>query len=201
MPTRELEGVATPDYVLGRLLKRVAVEVKQIDPNEAERQKQAAFDAGAGVIFGGVPGDRVRKVIDEGYDQIKSMTRGCWPGIIVVYDNIRFTHTHLDPYAIKVGMYGLEHIIIARSSDGSLPSRVVDKIFGSKKKVGPRRNRALSALGHIHRVSRDEIGLDIYHNAYARSPLPFQRLVGPRIRHYKIGEKEPGVGQEWELVH
>lgn len=200
IPPRDLEGIPTPDYVIGGFWKRVAIEIKQLDPNPAEQEKEAALVAGSVVSFGGTPGDRVRKVINEGYDQIKSMTHGCWPGIIVVYDNIKFPHVHLDPYAIKVGMYGLEHILMVPSPDASLPSRIVDKVFGSKKKVGPKRDRALSAIARLFRLSADRIGLDVYHNCYARAPLAPKRLRSSSVRHYRLGTKQPGVGQDWELV-
>ena len=77
------------------------------------------------------------------------MTHGCRPGILVLYDNIHLPHIHLDPYAIKTGMYGLEQVLIAPAMDGSIRSRFVDIIFGPRKKVGPERNRALSAIGHL----------------------------------------------------
>jgi hypothetical protein len=201
LPLRRLpprEGVRTPDYVVGRFWRRIAVEVKQLDPNPEERQQQAAFDAGKIVTFAVTPGGRVRKAIDDGYPQLRAMTHACWPGILLLYDNLHLPTVHLDPYAIKTAMYGLEQVVMAPSVDGSLRSMIIDTIFGPKRKVGPERNRALSAVGHLYRESADRLGVDLYHNIYAAAPLKPSRLQASSVRHYRLATKEPGMSQEWE---
>jgi len=141
-----------------------------------------------------------RKAIDDGYPQLRATTHGWWPGIIVLYDNVQLPRIHLDPYAIKTGMYGLEHVLIAPPASGAVRSRMVDIIFGSKKKVGPTRNRALSAVGHLYRDSSDWLGLHLYHNVYARAPLKTSRLRSSAVRHYRLTPKRSGLAQEWEPI-
>ena len=194
------EGVRTPDYLVGPLFKRIVVEVKQLEPNEEERRQQAEFDAGRIVTFGGTPGHRVRKEIDDGYPQLRAMTHGCRPGILVLYDNVHMPHIHLEPYAIKAGMYGLEQVLIAPAIDGSVGSRFVDIVFGPKRKVGPERNRALSAVCHLYKDAADHVGLEVFHNVYAAVPLNPARLAGSTIRHHRLAVKQPGVSQEWEHI-
>ena len=196
LPQRE--GVRTPDYLVGRWWRRIAVEVKQLEPNPEERRKQTAFDAGRMVTVGGTPGDRVRKAIDDGYPQLRAMTRGCWPGILVLYDDFHLPTMHLDPYAIKTGMYGLEQVVIAPGIDGSVGSRIIDTIFGPKRKVGPERNRALSAVGQLYRESADRVRLDLYHNIYTAAPLEPSSLQAASVRHYRLAVKKPGMPQDWE---
>src|SRR5205823_13040212 len=82
LPQRE--GVRTPDYLVGRWLRRIVVAVKQLEPNPEERRKQTAFDAGLMVTVGGTPGHCMRKAIDDGYTQLSAMTRGCWQGILAL---------------------------------------------------------------------------------------------------------------------
>ena len=175
------------------------MEVKQLDPNPEERRQQAEFDAGKGVVFGGTPGTRIRRAIDDGYPQLRELTGRCRPGVLVIYDNVHLPTIHVDPYSFKTGMYGLEKIILARTPD-SIRSRIVDTVFGPKRKVGPERNKALSAVAHLYRSSAEQIGLDVYHNLYAALPLNPRRLGAPSARHFRLSEKQPGVSQEWEQM-
>ena len=83
------QGTRTPDYLVGTFFKRVVVEVKQLDPNPQEQKLQEVFDAGKIVAFGGTPGARVRKAIDDAYPQLRARTWLFRPGLLVLYDNIQ----------------------------------------------------------------------------------------------------------------
>jgi hypothetical protein len=195
------EGVRTPDYLVGPLFKRIVVEVKQLEPSPEEQEKQAAWDAGDVVLFGGVPGAHVRKAIDDGYPQIRRMTHGCRPGILVLYDNYPPPpRRYLDPEAIRVGIYGLEQVLIAPDMNESVRSRFVDIVFGPKQKVGPRHNRALSAVGRLYQDSADHIALDLFQNVYATVRLNPSRLSGSAVRHHRLEVKRLGMSQEWERI-
>ena len=94
-------------------------------------------------------------------------------------------------------MYGLEQVVMTPSPSGSLAWRIVDTVFGPKRKVGPYRNRALSAVGRLYRESTERVAVDMYHNVYARVRLK-PSMLGPSVRHYRLGAKNPGMSQEWE---
>ena len=143
----------------------------------------------------------MRKAIDDGYPQISMMTYGCRPGVLVLYDNYPFpSRTRLSAYAVMVGMYGLEQVLIGPATVGSVRSRFVDIVFGPKRKVSPEYNRALSAVGHLYRNSEDLIALDLFQNVHATVRLKPSRLSGSGVRHFCLAAKQPGVPQEWEPI-
>lgn len=84
------------------------MEVKQRIPNPEERKQQADFDTGKMVAFGGTPGVRICRAIDDGYPQLRRMTGRWRPGVLVIYDNVHLPTIHVDAYAVKTGMHGLE---------------------------------------------------------------------------------------------
>ncbi len=108
--TPDTPGLRRPDFVVWRWFRRAAVEVKQVDPNPDDREQAARLDAGLIASFGGEPGGRLRDAIKDGSAQLKSMTRGRWPGLVVLYDNTAL-RSYVDAYHIKTAMYGLEKVI------------------------------------------------------------------------------------------
>lgn len=103
----------TPDYELVLGSTTMVVEVKEITANAEERESDRQLeDRGYGNVLGGTPGDRVRKKITDCSAQIKARTAGTHPSMLVVFDRGRVAG-HVDPYNIRVAMYGLEHIYIA----------------------------------------------------------------------------------------
>jgi hypothetical protein len=102
----------TPDYELIFGEHRVIVEVKEIARNKEEIESDRVMaERGWGNGLSHMPGERVRKKIASCSPQIKTRTLGKLPSILVVFDarGIR----HIDPYNIRVAMYGLEQVHIA----------------------------------------------------------------------------------------
>lgn len=102
----------TPDYELVCGSVSVIVEVKETTPNREEQESNRLLaERGYGLATGGVPGARVRQMIGAAYDQIKARTCGRWPGVLVVFDEGRVAG-HVDPYQVRVAMYGLEQVYV-----------------------------------------------------------------------------------------
>lgn len=85
--TQDARQEHMPDFVVWRWLRRSAVEVKQVDPTAHDLEQQRRLDAGGIAPFGGEPGGRLRGHLKSGSAQLRSLTKGRWPGMIVLFDN------------------------------------------------------------------------------------------------------------------
>lgn len=119
-----------PDYWLKLPFGKIVVEVKEFQPNAAERESDRRLrETGVGTVLSTVPGARVRKKISEASPQIKARTQGMYPSMLVLFDRGRMTR-HLDPYNLRTAMYGLEQVrlIVPRNPAG--PVRFAGIIHG-----------------------------------------------------------------------
>lgn len=195
---RDKEGVQTPDYNIFTQMGKVVVEVKQFDPNKEDKKilqqlKQRGFGDSSGVE----PGQRVRSKIKPALSQLKKRSKGQYPAVLVLYNNIPFTSRHINPYDIKIGMYGLEVIDLEIFSDLSYKTKLKDKRFGPKRKMTPTDNTTLSAIAALYGYDENNLTLIFFHNRYAKIRLPTDWIKSPRIRHFTLGEKKNGEFQEW----
>jgi len=191
-------GEQTPDFLLRRFGRELAVEIKQIDPTPAELLEIAKFEAGGISSSSGEPGSRVRNAIAKGAPQLRALTRGRIPGLLVLYDNVPMPTIHLDPYAIKVAMYGLEQVVMVQAVPNSLRSEVVDTRFGGKRRVTPTDNTTLSAVALLSLQATEEFCFDIFHNSFAIRPIHPWLFRRRGIRQWRLSAKTPGQSQEWE---
>ena len=190
-------GVRTPDFLWTLGDVQITVEVKQFDPNDDEIVAAAKLAVGEIVTFGGTPGHRLRGILSTAASQLKSRTKLATPGLLMLYDNTGPLGGHLDSYHIKTAMYGLEQVVFRQTPDGPTLSKCEDIRFGPKRKVSPDRNRALSAVGRLQQYG-DRLYVDIFHNCFAAVPLEASLLRTAGVRHFRLAEKVPGEGQEWE---
>jgi hypothetical protein len=89
-------------------------------------------------------------------------------------------------------MYGLETHDIAVPSDVRRSPFLVEKRFGPKRKMTNETNTSISGIA----VLGDGV-LTIYHNVFAAMPLNPQLFRGLKVRHFSLGEKQPGQVQDW----
>ncbi len=124
----------TPDYFLDVDNQKIIVEVKEFARNKEERESDRLLEErGYGEALSNTPGDRVRKKISGASAQIKERTQGIYPSILVLCD-IRHgcgqVTGHVDPYNIRVGMYGLEQVHIAVPQDPAISSYATGMSYG-----------------------------------------------------------------------
>ena len=168
----------TPDYRLEIDGSIMIAEVKEIDRNPDEQESDRELEAtGVGNVLGGTPGHRVRKKIAGAAKQIKARTQGRYPGILVlttaggtVSDWSRAFH-HLEPYAIKTAMYGLQVVQVAVPSDSSMRPYSIGSKFGPKKKMTPEANTSISAVAVLEPTAGSALRLVVYRNLYATVPI------------------------------
>ncbi|MEN6375864.1 MAG: hypothetical protein ABFD75_13945 [Smithella sp.] len=97
----------TPDYEFTIDGQLIVVEVKEIISNKEEQESVRVLnERGYGNVISSTPGDRVRKKISESSPQIRAQAKGKYPSLLVLFDH-GLDADHLDPYCIRVAMYGL----------------------------------------------------------------------------------------------
>jgi hypothetical protein len=183
----------TPDYELIIDEQRIIVEVKEIDRNRSEHESLRQYGREEA---SGVPGDRVRRKIWKASSQIIALTQEIYPSILVLYDLTR--GGHLNPYLIRVAMYGLEQIDVMVPVNPSESPYYTGMSYGPKRRMTKDNNTSISAIGVLSTPRPYEIVLDIYHNKYAAVPLNPQLLTKYIIHQFILEDELPGKTAKWK---
>jgi hypothetical protein len=200
----EEEKRKTPDYELTIDGQRIIVEVTEISRNREERESDRILsESGCGSVLRDTPGDRVRKKITGSPAQIKARMQGIYPSILVLCD-LKFgcgqIAGHLDPYCIRVAMYGLEQVHMTVPMDHSVSPYATGMSYGPKRKMTENHNTSISAIGVLFTPGPSEIVLHIYHNKFASIPLNPRLPAKHGIRQFKLGDEVPANTAKWEEV-
>jgi len=191
------EDSTTPDYELKIHGQRIIVEVKEFSRNKAERESDRLLSKrGYGTVLSNTPGNRVRKKIADSSPQIKARTQDIYPSILVLFDRGQVAG-HLDPYHIRVAMYGLEQIHIAVPRDTAVTPYVTGISYGPKRKMTEEHNTSISSIGVLFTPGASEIGLHVYHNKYATVPLDPALLARHGIEQYELEGEVPSNTAKW----
>lgn len=190
----------TPDYELTIDNQRIIVEVKEIMPTKEEKESERIMrKRGYGNVISTTPGDRIRKKISDSSPQIKALTQGKYPSVLVLFDD-RPLSDHLSAYNVRVAMYGLEQIHIAVPPDRSISPYATGTSFGPKRKMTEEHNTSISAIGVLSLTPvAGTPALNVYHNKYA-VPLDPKLLGRHKIPQFKLGDEIAGKTAEWEEV-
>jgi hypothetical protein len=198
------ENNKTPDYEITIDGQRIIVEVKEISRNKDEQESDLLLsERGYGSVLSHIPGNRARKKITDSSAQIKAPTCGIYPSILVLCD-LQFgcgqIAGHLDPYNIRVAMYGLEQIHMAVPRDHSVSPYATGMSYGPKRKMTEDHNTTISAIGVLFTPSPNEIELCVYHNKFAAVPLDQRLLAKHGICQFKLEGEARGNTAKWEEV-
>lgn len=196
VPTQDRQHRRMPDFVVGRCFRRLAVEVKQVDPNSHDLEQQRRLDAGGIATCGGEPGARLRDHLKEGSAQIKSLTNGRWPGMIVLFDNTAL-EAYVDSYHIKVAMHGLEQVVFELTGHDSPISRFSIYRFGPKRRMTSTAGTSVSAVAHMRRGAAGTIHLDVFHNEHSSAAMNQRTWSGAAVRHFRLAPPDGDGRREW----
>ena len=189
----------TPDYLLTLGRREIVVEIKQTEKNKEEEESDRVLAAtGVGLVTGGTPGAKVRAMIAAASPQIKARTEGRRPSLLVLFDR-GMVAGYCDPYHVRVGMYGLEQLVVALPLDRSERPVARGWKHGPKRKMTPDSNTSISAIGVLFVTGPDQpFRLAVYHNDFAAVPLKPDVLGGvPGITQYRCSDPEAGQRTEW----
>jgi hypothetical protein len=190
----------TPDYRLTLSGQTVIVEVKEFEPNPADRDRAAALASQGFSTHSLYPGGRVREEISKAADQLRPLAKGHYPGLIVFCDLTGPGAKYLDPYNILTAMYGVQVVHFDAPQDN--PGTLVPKgsFFGPQRGTTPNHNTTVSAIARLDRDCDGSPCLDVFHNFWARIPLDPDLLRVPLVRHF-VAEGNPQAGfTDWREV-
>jgi hypothetical protein len=193
------EIIRTPDYEVKFSGHRIVAEVKQFDPNEEEAESIRRMEAGG---VGGTttkPGDRIRKAIRSAAKQLKALSKGECPTMVVVYNNSG-AGQHTDPYSVATAMQGLDVVPVLVPVDPAITPQFQDARSGPGKKMTPKDNTTISAIGVLVTDFDDTTHLCIYHNRYARHPIDAEWFRHPRVHHYRLPDGATSSLEGWTKV-
>lgn len=189
----------TPDYDVYLPRRKVVTEVKEITPNPTELAAEAALRAGKFSAVSFTPGERVRGKIADASPQIKARAKYQYPGLLVLFDNGLLTR-HLDPYQIRVAMYGLETVVFAVPRNPRESPYPIDRKYGSRRKMTPTHNTSISAVGILTAPQNGEVNLIVYHNAHAAQPLSPKLFARYGVRQFQLEQSQPGTIADWKEI-
>ena len=186
----------SPDYLLSIHGLKIVTEVKQLDPNKEDQANYEKFKKKGFVVWGGEPGIRARKKIKGASKQISSLAKGRYSGLLVLYNTVPLQDLLLDPYEIKVAMYGFDTIVIAKPRSFDEKPYELARKSGPKKKCTENHNTSISAIGVLTKESK-KLNLCIYHNCHAAIPIPDNMFEKFGCQQYKISGNGQYAFSEW----
>lgn len=190
----------TPDYELEPSGHRVVAEVKQFDPNPEEAESIKRMEAGG---VGGVsakPGDRIRKAIGYAAPQLKALSRGVSPAMLVVYNNSA-AGQHSDQYSVATAMQGFDVVPVLVPEDASISPQFQDVRSGpSGRKMRANANTTISAIGVLRTDTDGSPHLHIYHNRHAVNPIEPDWIRHPRVKHFRLPDGAESSLDGWVEV-
>ncbi|MBZ5512550.1 MAG: hypothetical protein LAN70_15460 [Acidobacteriia bacterium] len=195
------ESEKTPDYLVRHRDAAIIVEVKQFDATAAERRtllKSPDELDESDAFYDGRPGDGVRSKINSAMPQLKRLSGGKIPTLLVLYDNVQLWPEICDAYAIKVAMYGVESILITPEPAPEGGATVVARWHGPRRKATRLANTSLSAIALLL-LDGERLRMNIFHNFFARNPLSPVSLRSSSITHYRLPADPDHVFAEWEI--
>jgi hypothetical protein len=179
------DGGQFPDYevIIGKT--RIIAEVKEIRPSPRDEEMAKAIQEKRIQGFGGENGRRARTHIEDAERQLRRYSDQGVPCLVVLYDNIVVNGFRpnrpeffpvdvlnpLYPYHIDVGMYGLEAQRLRLHQDGR--TELLGDMRGGKRTLRLGHQDNISAVVTLHDYDTNRgLFLIIYHNLFARNPLP-----------------------------
>jgi hypothetical protein len=185
-----------PDYEVDLTGHRVVVEVKQFDPNKEEAESNLRLAAGG---IGGTtakPGHRIRKAIDDAAPQLKALSEGECPTMVVVYNNSG-AGQHTDPYSVATAMQGFDVVPVLVHKDPSISPQFQDVRSGPKKRMTATHNTTISAIAVLRTDFDDNPILCIYHNRHAVNSIDPEWLRHPRVYHFRLPDGAASSLDHW----
>lgn len=192
------DGQQSPDYVVWLGGQRVIAEIKQFDPNSKEEDDAEARARGEVFVQGPkLPGDRVRSAIRKAAPQLKALSCGREPTMVVVY-NATDVSLHTMPEAVAMAMEGIEVVSVHVPHDPSVSPTLGESRSGPKRMMTPEHNTTVSAVGVLCWNWDRELQLAVYHNRYARHPIDPDAIQLPSVLHFRRPEGSKSSLDGWE---
>jgi len=193
----------TPDYRLDYWGYEVICEVKEIDKNSYEKHLEALSPEKWGeeecVYYGGSPGDRLRKKIADAAPQLKAVSQGILPTLLLVWNSVANYPEICDDYAVSVSMFGYEAALISNQVAPEGGAQILRRWHGPKKRITPQCNTSLSAIGILQSLGSN-LSVRIFHNPFATKPLDHARFSPTNCVHFVPADDPQHNFNNWREV-
>jgi len=186
----------SPDYRVLIPPMELITEVKQLDPNKEDERISEIW--GTPQSPGGHDATRrVRDKLAEGYRQVKRLSEGKLPTMIVVYNNAGEWNL-LDQFTISTAMFGSYGFVYEKLPDRSI--EVIRRGHLGNRTVTKKRRRYLSVVGVLERKETGSENLELccYHNPFAKVPIEPNLLAELASNQYCFDDPHEGMNVWWE---
>lgn len=194
----EEAALRRPDYEIALSGHRVVVEVKQFDPNDREAAALRGWREREAIALRTIVGDRIRKAIQRAAPQLRALSQGKRPALLVVWDNTMAEHT--DPHSVATAMQGRDVIDVLVPQDPKIPPVFLDTRSGPGKKMTANDNTTISAIGVLLEDKNAIPHLRVYHNRHAANPIDPLWLRVDRVLHFRIRDGATNSLDPWEAA-
>jgi hypothetical protein len=144
-----------------------------------------------------MPGDRVRNAIHKAALQLRALSCGKRPTMVVVYNNTGVS-LHTRPEAVAMAMDGVEVVPVIVPHDPNERPTFGSSRSGPKRMMTPEHNTTVSAVGVLFANMDDVPCLVVYHNRHARHAIDPDGIQTVSIRHYRRPEGCTSSLDPWE---
>ena len=186
----------SPDYRVLISPMELITEVKQLDPRVEDERHRKLW--GTPQSPGGYDATRrVRDKLTHGYPQVKRLSEGRFPTLIVVYNNAGEWNL-LSDFAITTAMFGEYGFVLGSKPDQSI--EVTRQGHLGKRKVTKETYRSLSAVGVLKCTGSEALELCCYHNHFAEVPIESKLLAKLASDQYIKPNPHEGKYVPWEPI-
>lgn len=195
IPRANENGIKSPDYEISIEDNRIAVEVKQFDPNLSDKECQKQLEVeGITDVREVMAIKRIRKKIKDANPQLKIWAKKEIPALIILYNNIPLDAQYIEPNYILEAMYGNETFEIVLPDNRLTAPYVKNAQFGREGKVAKKINASLSAIVSLYEDwEQHELHADFYHNIFGVCPFDPDWFRRQRVKHFSL----PDLNMKW----
>jgi hypothetical protein len=186
VPTRPNER--TPDFII-QLASPVVCEVKQIDPNDEDREDIAELckrhdrEPDKVPAIGRWVPDRIRPIFKNISGQLRRASESGTPTLLVIYDATPFRMYSSDVDVMQA-MFGRLSVTVWIDENGA--PQHSETFFGGDRGLTQTTNRSVSAVGILRGgPEASALSLTVFHNPFARVSLNPSLFDGLPVKHRK----------------
>lgn len=180
-----------PDFRVSTTKGVVICELKQIEPNEWDIQKEKELEKHGTADVSRAIGWRARSLITDAAPQLKRFKDDPAPAVLVGFDMT--WNGYLDPVDIDAAMFGqpMFRWNIARSAQEDVNGAFV---HGGKRQMTEDNRRYISAFAVL---GRNELTLQFFHNPFATKMLWPDYFPDLNDKHFIKGGHPEMVNSVW----
>jgi hypothetical protein len=170
-PIPTTEGRKSADYRVWLGQVEAIVEVKQIDPNDHDRDLLDLAHQDHPVAIPSKAHIRIRNKFDKAKKQLKNLSGGKLPALFILYDNTNRL-SRLSNEDFLNAMYGDEILQLFINKNSPRPKiEYTFHTFGQGRKLAEDYNRSVSAFCRLITTDDNTPFLWIFHNEFSTAPL------------------------------